>query len=85
MNENPRPLDYYFMNNMIFSFLVGDLVTANKMSSEMCPEKREGTIVWVAPRFFYQGLIAYALGQTRKGLAFQRKVESFVDAKNRKC
>ena len=83
--ESNRPLDYYQMNHMMLSYLMNDFDKANEISCNLCPEKREGTIVWLAPRLFYQGLIAYALGKKRTGLAFQRKIESFVRENNRNC
>lgn len=83
--ESNRPLDYYQMNHMMLSYLMNDFDKANEISCHLCPEKREGTIVWLAPRLFYQGLIAYALGKKRTGLAFQRKIESFVRANNPNC
>lgn len=83
--DNARPLHYYRISTMILAYLFGNLETADAMSQSLCPEKEDGPIVWLAPRFLYQGLVAFGLGYKRRGKYFLRKLKALVRKGNPNC
>jgi hypothetical protein len=88
-----RALQFLRLNRMILAYFFDDLPLADKMASELCPPIKFGRGVWLAPRFLFEGLIAFGLVKStrhrrryqRRGLRFLHKLEIFVRSGNVNC
>ena len=67
-----QALQHYYRQRMIFAYYMGDIGLAEEMSSKLKPPNmRDVTAFWLAPRIFYEGLIAFAM--CRSGDKSRRK------------
>jgi hypothetical protein len=87
-----QAMQHYFRYEMILSFFLDDIDMASDMSAKLNSPKVEGPSSWLPHRFFYQGLIEYALcrksGKSkhrRRGQVFLQKLEAFVKSGHVNC
>lgn len=90
--NSSQAMQYYYRYEMILAFYLDDINGANEMSNKLNPSQVEGPSSWLPPKYFYQGLIQYALCRTtgnnkyrRKGQTYIQKLEKFVKAGNVNC
>jgi hypothetical protein len=92
-DPNSRALQLLRLNRMILAYFFDDLPLADKMASELCHPVKFGPGAWLAPRFLFEGLIAFGLAKStrhrrryqRRGLRFLRTLEKFVRNGNVNC
>jgi predicted ATPase len=92
--RNQRALQHFHLIRMFLAYFFDDLQLADSMASELSPPIKDGPSPWLAPRFLFEGLIAFGLAKStyrsrrryrRHGLGFVRKLEKFVDQGNVNC
>ena len=90
--NSQQAMQYYYRYEMMLAFLLDDIDGANSMSNKLSPMQVEGPSAWLPPRFFFQGLIQYALCRKtgnnkyrRKGQTYLQKLEKFAKGGNVNC
>jgi histidine kinase len=90
-DKSGRGIQYFYRQQMILAYYLGDLRLAGLMSSKLVVIRKEGRSSWLPARVFFQGLIAAALfksGRPRyrpRAFRFLRKLKQFVKEGNQNC
>ena len=90
--DNKRALEVCNVMRTILAFYFGDLDLALKVSNKLSIPFEEGPTPWLAIRFFFQGLIHFALAKKtskrmhrRKSRVYLNKMKKFVRIGNPNC
>jgi predicted ATPase len=74
-----RALQSFYIYRMCLGYYFGDLALAKEMSSKLFAPTKEGPTPVLAPRFLFQGLIAFALAlSTKQRLFYERQGRLFL-------
>ena len=93
---NRQALQHCYRQRMIFAYYMGNIDLADEMSSKLAsPKVRDVPAFWLAPRIFFEGLIAFALCRSTdkskrkkciiRGQKCLQMLEQFVAGGNVNC
>lgn len=78
-SKHERALQSFYLYRMCLGYYFDDLKLAKEMSSKLFAPMKEGPTPVLAPRFLFQGLIAFALAlSTNQRLIYARQGRSFL-------